>query len=113
AGVVAGTHDEGAAVGQDALAAAGGLLVEHGRSQVPVDGAGVADTVVLDAVLAGTRAKVLHQNPPRPGLGGSWSIVGVKNITKRPILSLVDSWPEVKKVDWAGGRGYNCGALGA
>src|SRR3546814_4509315 len=50
AGVLAGKHDQGAALGELSLAAPQALLVERGHVEVPVGGADVLQSVLREAV---------------------------------------------------------------
>src|SRR6202035_1967403 len=63
AGVLAGRGGERALGGDPRLAAPHRLLVEGGRRQVPVDGAGLRDPLLLDAKIADERSHVLHDAP--------------------------------------------------
>jgi len=60
AGVAAGLHDQRAKVGDCSLVPADSLLIEHGGSEVPVNGFGVLNAMILDAVMTDESAIVLH-----------------------------------------------------
>ena len=66
--MAAGLHDQRAKVCDGCLVAADGLLIKHRGGEVPIDGLGVLNAMILDAVMTHECAIVLH---------GSYSCVWV------------------------------------